>query len=198
MVFLPPPPWTFRNARVLYQPTFVPVDAARAVTPVDEELQLLSLFGRTLGGVFVVDWRDSPIGPYRVPPPAAGLLREPPKLDDPEALAPPWLLARWRAAYGADAARRIAAVIAGEPAADLTLRSPELAAELAEALEAEILPGGTLRTARRGDLSAWPGFETGAWWVQDASAAVPARLLEPGPGQRAADLCAAPGGLASK
>ena len=123
-----------------------------------------------------------------------GLLREPPKLDDPEALAPPWLLARWRAAYGADAARRIAAVIAEEPAADLTLRSPERAAELAEALEAEILPGGTLRTARRGDLSAWPGFETGAWWVQDASAAVPARLLEPGPGQRVADLCAAPGG----
>ena len=65
MVFLPAPPWTFRSARVLYQPTFVPVDAARAVTPVDDDLQLLSLFGRTLGGVFVVDWRDSPIGPYR-------------------------------------------------------------------------------------------------------------------------------------
>lgn len=123
-----------------------------------------------------------------------GLLREPPKLDDPQALAPPWLLARWRAAYGEDAALRIAAVIAEEPATDLTPKEPARAADLAEPLEATVLPGGTLRTTRRGDLAAWPGFEDGAWWVQDASAAVPARLLEAGPGQRIADLCAAPGG----
>lgn len=60
-----PLPWTFNNARVLYQPTFVPVDAARAVTPAVSGLKLLSLFGWTLGGVFVVDWAESPIGPYR-------------------------------------------------------------------------------------------------------------------------------------
>ncbi len=123
-----------------------------------------------------------------------GLLREPPKLDDPQALAPPWLLARWRAAYGEDAALRIAAAIADEPATDLTPKDPARAAALAEALEATLLPGGTLRTARRGDLAAWPGFEAGEWWVQDASAATPARLLEPAPDQRIADLCAAPGG----
>ena len=59
-----PPPWTFPNARVLYQPAFVRVDAARAVTPTTG-LTLLSLFGWTLGGTFVVEWTDSPIGPYR-------------------------------------------------------------------------------------------------------------------------------------
>ena len=63
-LMLPPPPWVFPNARVWYQPTFVPVQAARDVTPTSG-LTLLSLFGWTLGGVFVVEWEDSPIGPYQ-------------------------------------------------------------------------------------------------------------------------------------
>ena len=60
----PPAPWSFSNARVMYQPTLVRASAARAVTPRDG-LTLLSLFGYTLGGVFVVDWSESPVGPYR-------------------------------------------------------------------------------------------------------------------------------------
>jgi 16S rRNA (cytosine967-C5)-methyltransferase len=123
-----------------------------------------------------------------------GLLREPPDLADPERLAPPWLYARWRAAYGAEEARRIAELVAAEPATDLTLTDDARAAELAALLDAEILPGGSLRTGRRGDPAAWPGFAEGAWWVQDGSAAAPARLLDAGPGQTALDLCAAPGG----
>lgn len=62
------------------------------------------------------------------------------------------------------------------------------------ALEAEELSGGTLRSALRGEISTWPGFADGVWWVQDASAAVPARLLAVQPGESALDLCAAPGG----
>ncbi len=122
------------------------------------------------------------------------LTREPPNMTDPETLAPPWLFARWQAAFGAEAARSIAAQIAGEPATDLTARDPA-AAPPAE-LEVEVLPGGTWRTALRGDVSTWPGFEQGQWWVQDASAAVPARLFDLGPGKTALDLCAAPGGKA--
>jgi len=72
MIF-PLPPWSFPNARVLYQPTFVPIKAARAVTPTTSNqnneggggLTLLSLFGYTLGGLFLVEWTHSPIGPYR-------------------------------------------------------------------------------------------------------------------------------------
>ena len=60
----PPAPWSFSNARVMYQPTLVRAAAARAVTPSDG-LTLLSCFGWTLGGVFVVDWTESPVGPYR-------------------------------------------------------------------------------------------------------------------------------------
>jgi 16S rRNA (cytosine967-C5)-methyltransferase len=39
-----------------------------------------------------------------------------------------------------------------------------------------------------------PGFTAGQLWVQDAAAALPARLLDARPGERVADLCAAPGG----
>jgi len=121
-----------------------------------------------------------------------GLLRDPPDLNDPEALAPPWLFARWQAAYGAETARAIAGEIAREPATDLTARDP--AATPPEELSVEVLAGGTWRTSLRGDVAAWPGFTEGLWWVQDASAAVPARLLALGPGKTALDLCAAPGG----
>jgi 16S rRNA (cytosine967-C5)-methyltransferase len=123
-----------------------------------------------------------------------GLLREPPDLADPDLLAPAWLQARWRAAYGPEAAHGIAATIAQEPDTDLSLKDPAGAAELAAALDGQVLPGGSVRTGRRGDVTAWPLFDAGTWWVQDASAAVPARLLGVRPGETALDLCAAPGG----
>jgi 16S rRNA (cytosine967-C5)-methyltransferase len=51
-----------------------------------------------------------------------------------------------------------------------------------------------LRLASHGQVSTLPGYAEGAWWVQDAAAAIPARLLNPAPGERVLDLCAAPGG----
>ena len=112
----------------------------------------------------------------------------------PDVWAPDWLLARWRATYGEDAALAISAVIPEEPATDLTVRDPADAPALAEALEGEALASGSVRTPRRGELSEWPGYGEGRWWVQDASAATPARLLRLQPGETALDLCAAPGG----
>jgi len=123
-----------------------------------------------------------------------GLSREPPDLADPDRLAPPWLYARWRAAFGEADARGVASTIAREPPTDLSLKDPAHGETLAAELEGEVLPGGTLRTGRGGDLTAWPGFEAGSWWVQDASAAVPVRLLGVASGQTALDMCAAPGG----
>jgi 16S rRNA (cytosine967-C5)-methyltransferase len=123
-----------------------------------------------------------------------GLARDAGSPPPPQAMAPDWLYARWRAAYGEGAAAAIAGLISEEPAADLSLRDPNEAPAWAEALEAEILPGGSLRTRRGGDVAAWPGFAEGRWWVQDASAAIPARLLAVRPGETALDLCAAPGG----
>jgi 16S rRNA (cytosine967-C5)-methyltransferase len=46
----------------------------------------------------------------------------------------------------------------------------------------------------RGAIDALPGFPEGAWWVQDAAASLPARLLGDLRDKEVADLCAAPGG----
>lgn len=59
---------------------------------------------------------------------------------------------------------------------------------------AEVLPTGSWRLTGPVQVSALPGYEAGDWWVQDAAAALPAKLLDPQPGERIADLCAAPGG----
>jgi 16S rRNA (cytosine967-C5)-methyltransferase len=123
-----------------------------------------------------------------------GLLRDGEPADDPSLLAPPWLYARWVAAFGEATAREVAAQIAVEPATDLSVKPPADAAALARELEAEILDGGSLRVRRKGDVAGWPGFEDGTWWVQDAAAAVPARLLGVKAGDQVLDLCAAPGG----
>jgi len=123
-----------------------------------------------------------------------GLLRDGGLSDASEHLAPPWLYARWVSAYGRDTADAVAAQIGFEPATDLSLKPDFDAAPLVAELEGEILPGGTLRTERRGDVSVWPAFDDGVWWIQDAAAAVPARLLHLKPGDTALDLCAAPGG----
>jgi 16S rRNA (cytosine967-C5)-methyltransferase len=124
-----------------------------------------------------------------------GLLRDPaPAEDDPETLAPGWIFTRWSAAYGETAARAIAAQIVREPATDLSLRDPTDAATLAPTLEAEALPGGSLRVRHRGDVAAWSGYGEGLWWVQDAAAAIPARLLATKAGETVLDICAAPGG----
>ncbi len=123
-----------------------------------------------------------------------GLQRAGPLSDDPHDFAPPWLLPRWTAAFGAEDALAIARMIVEEPATDLTLRDPAEAESLAAPLDATPLPGGTLRTALRGDITGWSGFHEGQWWVQDAAAAIPARLLHAKPGETALDMCAAPGG----
>ena len=123
-----------------------------------------------------------------------GLDREPPPEPSAETYAPGWLFTRWSAAYGAEAAMAIAAMIPKEPATDLSLRDPATAAVLAEAIPAQPLPCGSLRVSERGDVTAWSGYVEGQWWVQDAAAAIPARLLAVQRGESAIDLCAAPGG----
>src|SRR6266404_1518239 len=105
---------------------------------------------------------------------------------------PPWLLARWVAHYGETAAREIAVAIGHEPSLDITVKSD--AAQWATRLHGETLPTGSLRTLLQGSVTMLPGFAEGQWWVQDAAAALPARLLGDVAGKTIADLCAAPGG----
>lgn len=105
---------------------------------------------------------------------------------------PPWLWTAWHAAYGV-AVRDIAAAHRAEAPLDLTLKPGAAPPPGGEPLWGEELPGGTWRYPPGTRVADLPGFDAGAW-VQDAAAALPARLLGVRPGELVADLCAAPGG----
>jgi 16S rRNA (cytosine967-C5)-methyltransferase len=108
-------------------------------------------------------------------------------LDTPE-----WLFARWAKAYGDDKARAIALAHRLDPPLDLTVKSdPDM---WAERLGGRKMPTGSVRLTATGPISALPGYGEGEWWVQDAAAALPARLFGDLQGRAVADLCAAPGG----
>ena len=112
--------------------------------------------------------------------------------DRPRLNVPAWLWDSWLAAYGEDTTRAIAAAHLAEAPLDITAKDD--AASWAEHLQAQLLPTGTLRRAAGGRIEELPGYAEGAWWVQDAAAALPARLLGDVAGLHIVDLCAAPGG----
>ena len=117
----------------------------------------------------------------RVAQDGAGVLEG---LDSPRLDTPSWLWSAW-----GTRARVIALAHQHEAPLDLTL-APGAAAP----------PGGTqlanasLRFPPGTRVAELAGFAQGAFWVQDAAATLPARLLAARPGERIADLCAAPGG----
>lgn len=105
-------------------------------------------------------------------------------LDSPRLDTPAWL---WRA-WGEDA-RAIAQAHQQEAALDLTVApgAPAPPGGIA-------LPTGSWRYPPGTRVAELPGYAEGGFWVQDAAAALPVRLLAPRPGERIAELCAAPGG----
>ena len=105
---------------------------------------------------------------------------------------PPWLFESWAEAFGTRTAAAIAAVHLQRPPLDLQVAAD--AAGWARRLDARVLPTGGLRRESRGPVEDLPGFAAGGWWVQDAAAGLPARLLGEVAGLDAIDLCAAPGG----
>jgi 16S rRNA (cytosine967-C5)-methyltransferase len=111
---------------------------------------------------------------------------------------PSWLRQRWAAHYGDSTADLVGRAHLSEAPVDLTLKDDTTAAQWATALKGEVLPTGSVRLGDAGRIEALPGFDEGAWWVQDAAAALPARILlqalGESHGKRVADLCAAPGG----
>lgn len=88
----------------------------------------------------------------------------------------------------------IAEGLAVPPPLDLSLRDPAATGYWAERLGGISLAPGHVRLARGAAVDTLSGFADGAWWPQDLAASIPARLLGPGGGRRALDLCAAPGG----
>jgi 16S rRNA (cytosine967-C5)-methyltransferase len=114
------------------------------------------------------------------------------RVSDPSLNTPSWLWRSWIDAYGSVAATAIAEAHLGEAPLDLTVGAD--IGSWRERLNANLLPTGSLRLKSEGPIEMVPGYAEGTWWVQDAAAALPARLLGEVKGQRVIDLCAAPGG----
>jgi 16S rRNA (cytosine967-C5)-methyltransferase len=104
-------------------------------------------------------------------------------LDGPRLDTPEWLWTSW-----GDKAREIALAHQHEAPLDLTLKPG------AGEPGGVRLPTGSLRFPAGTRVAELPGFERGDFWVQDAAAAWPAKLLAPLAGERVVDLCASPGG----
>jgi 16S rRNA (cytosine967-C5)-methyltransferase len=105
---------------------------------------------------------------------------------------PEWLWKRWVTTYGEALATRIADASLREAALDVSVKIDPLG--WATRLSGHLLPTGSVRLLPEGRIEHLPGFEEGNWWVQDAAAALPVKLLGNVKGLRVADLCAAPGG----
>ncbi len=108
-------------------------------------------------------------------------------LTGPVQKMPRWLRQPMVHAYGRDAVAAIEAVQSKAPPIDLTLNAGVHP-------DGTLLPTGSLRLSDAGQVSALPGFAEGAWWVQDAAAAIAVPMLGDVRGLRVLDLCAAPGG----
>ena len=115
-----------------------------------------------------------------------------PKLRAPR--LPDWLREPLVEAYGAPRILAFETAHAAGAPLDLTLRNSSNAADWAQKLGGTLLPTGSIRLTAPGQVSALPGYDEGAWWVQDAAAALPAKLLGDVTGKSVLDLCAAPGG----
>ena len=119
---------------------------------------------------------------------------------------PFWLsreLIQW---CGSEQAERVARAFNQVPPLDLRVNRLRSTPDRAAALLAERsiatapiagCPDGLQVLEPCGDLRQWPGFNEGAWCVQDRAAQWVAPLLDPRPGQRVLDACAAPGGKAT-
>ncbi len=119
---------------------------------------------------------------------------------------PDWLWESWVAAYGDPAARATAEAHLHEAPLDISVKDPATAPVWAEKLGGLVLPTGTVRLPKGSKVQDLEGYSEGAWWVQDAAAALPAKILlhallqnglQHGP-QQIGDICAAPGGKSAQ
>jgi 16S rRNA (cytosine967-C5)-methyltransferase len=99
---------------------------------------------------------------------------------------------RWRKHYGQEAAQLISEIHMHEPTLDITVKSdPD---SWAKEFDGIVLPTGSVRLTSHTPVVELPGYADGEWWVQDAAASLPAKLLHMQPDERVLDMCAAPGG----
>ncbi|MFZ5517497.1 MAG: 16S rRNA (cytosine(967)-C(5))-methyltransferase RsmB [Candidatus Zhuqueibacterota bacterium] len=115
---------------------------------------------------------------------------------------PQWLVARWISQWGIEETEALCQ--ADNQIPDVTVRvnrlksSPDQLAETLSRLDVQVTQStysrDFLRLKHIPDLTELPSFQQGWFTVQDVSAGLPCILIDPKPGERIIDLCAAPGG----
>lgn len=116
------------------------------------------------------------------------------KQDETRLNTPEWLLKIWIEDYGLKTAAEIARANLSEAPLDITVRDKESLNFWSSNFKATQMTTGTLRKTSGGAVHELQGYQDGQWWVQDASAAIPAQLFGEIDGEHVYDLCAAPGG----
>ncbi len=105
---------------------------------------------------------------------------------------PQWLLESWQKAYGKQKARAIALANLTQPATFISVK--ENPQDWATRLNGKVNATGSVELPDNVYIPDLEGFADGAWWVQDAAAALPVQLFDDLKGKKVADFCAAPGG----
>lgn len=116
------------------------------------------------------------------------------KQDIPRLNTPDWILQHWINDYGIRNAVDIGQAMSSEASLDLTIKDKSEQQFWVGSLEGKLLPTGSVRLQASGQVNNIAGFHDGAWWVQDAAAAIPATLFGDLNDKNVVDLCAAPGG----
>ncbi len=111
-----------------------------------------------------------------------------------------WLVTEWLREFGEERTRQICAASNRRPSIyvrpnRMKVTPQELAEKLASGdVETDIVEDGMIRLKSPKAVKNLPGFAEGQFTVQDITASKPVRLLNPQPGWKILDLCAAPGG----
>ena len=105
---------------------------------------------------------------------------------------PNWLIKSWTNHYGVEKAEKIFEACVQEPMLDISVKSNP--SYWAKKLDGQVLASGSIRRKFSGRIENLPGYDEGAWWVQDAGATLPVQLFGKLDGANVLDVCAAPGG----
>lgn len=138
-------------------------------------------------------------------PPPPDPIRDPVRALSVRRSCPPWLAARWLARYGAEVADELCRAAQLVPPLTLRTNTLELTREelLARLDRAGVAAGPTsvspvgVTVEKRGEVTEFPYYEDGLYYLEDEAAQLIPPLLAPQPGERVLDACAAPGGKAT-
>ncbi len=175
------------------------MDGVDDYAAVNESVNLVKALGQVKAAGFVNGVLRSFLRDGKRVPPAGGGRAEQLSV---EYSCPAWLVGRWLEAYGDSACLRLLSQSLGRPPlylrANTLMVSPDRLAELligeGVSCTAEAEPYGCIAVAGKAPVERLESFRSGLFHVQDRASQLCVDALDPQPGERVLDVCAAPGG----